>query len=126
MQILMSIKPRFAEAIYAGAKRFEFRRRLPNVLAGTEVLIYETKPIGLVTGNFTIAEKLLLPIDELIAETIEFGGISEAELREYFCGVKLCGAIRIANASRLLDPRSLNLNWYGLKRPPQSWCYVPS
>lgn len=50
--ILLSIKPRYAKEIYAHMKHIELRKRQPNVPFGTPVYMYETLPIGKITGIF--------------------------------------------------------------------------
>ena len=56
MQVLLSIKPEYAEKILNGEKKYEFRKVLPKNKSITKVIIYATMPIGKVIGEFEIAE----------------------------------------------------------------------
>ena len=49
---VMSIHPRYAEAILSGQKRVEFRKRrlAPDV---TTVLVYATQPVGVLVGRLS-------------------------------------------------------------------------
>ena len=49
----MSIRPQFAAAILDGSKRVEFRKRPLAADIGT-VVIYATKPVGAVLGEFVV------------------------------------------------------------------------
>jgi len=52
MQVLLSIKPEYAEKILNGEKKYEFRKVLPKNKSITKVIIYATMPIGKVIGEF--------------------------------------------------------------------------
>ncbi len=53
-RIMLSLRPEWAEAIYRREKRVEFRRQRVRVEPGDLVVIYETRPVGLVTGEFVV------------------------------------------------------------------------
>ena len=54
MNIILSIKPKWAEKIYSGEKKIEWRKTCPSTVnEGAKVYIYETAPICKVTGRFT-------------------------------------------------------------------------
>ncbi len=48
--LLLSLKPKYAQAIYEGRKTLEFRRRPPRCAFPIRAFIYETLPVGRVTG----------------------------------------------------------------------------
>lgn len=54
--IILAIKPKYAEAIYSGAKRWEFRK-VPPPIPGW-VLLYESAPVSAVTGQVFLAAKI--------------------------------------------------------------------
>src|SRR5882762_2282035 len=56
MKILLSIRPEFAELILRGEKAYEFRRVLFRNPSVRSALIYATRPIGKVIGQFDIAQ----------------------------------------------------------------------
>ena len=53
MKVLLSIKPQFVEEIFAGKKRFEYRKAIFSKDVDS-VVIYSTKPVGKIVGEFTI------------------------------------------------------------------------
>jgi predicted transcriptional regulator len=48
--ILISIRPNFAAAIFGGSKTVEVRRRIPSIKLGSRMWIYVTRPVGEVRG----------------------------------------------------------------------------
>ncbi|WP_421850883.1 ASCH domain-containing protein [Novosphingobium sp.] len=54
--VLISIRPRFADAIFNGAKTVEIRRKIPPMKLGSRLWIYVTKPVGEVRGIAWIAD----------------------------------------------------------------------
>lgn len=54
--VILAIHPRHAAAIYAGTKRWEFRKVPPPVPGW--VLLYETAPVSAVTGKVFLAAKI--------------------------------------------------------------------
>jgi predicted transcriptional regulator len=114
--VLLSIKPEFADKIFAGLKRFEFRRVLfkaPNV---SRIVVYASNPVQKVIGEFEV--------DEILAHSKQSSGISEVHagiqeiLREYF------GDRSQAYAIKLVRP-SIRSPWlftvFANRRPPQSF-----
>ncbi|MDE0040937.1 MAG: ASCH domain-containing protein, partial [Candidatus Poribacteria bacterium] len=53
---LISIRPNFAEAILAGKKTVEIRRRIPALQVGTRLWIYATRPLGAIIGTAIVAK----------------------------------------------------------------------
>lgn len=82
--ILLSIKPRHAEAILAGRKRIEFRKTWPE--SATGVILYSSSPVQRIVAFAKVME-VIRGTPDLIWETCgKFGGITEAEFRAYFAG----------------------------------------
>jgi len=54
--ILISIRPSFAGAIFDGSKTVEVRRKIPPIKLGVRLWIYVTRPVGEVRGVARIAE----------------------------------------------------------------------
>lgn len=120
---LLSIKPRFAEAILAGTKRVEFRRRR---LADTvrHIVVYSTQPVGTVVGSCGVSGQLSATPDELWSAVGDVGGISREEFDTYFEGAVQAVAILLEKPSRLSPHRAVSLNDLGAARPPQSFQYL--
>ena len=54
--IIMAIKPKYAEAIYSGKKRWEFRKAPPPVPGW--VFLYESAPVSAITGKVFLGAKI--------------------------------------------------------------------
>lgn len=60
MEILISIKHKYAESIYKRRKIYELRKVTPKIPRGTKCYIYEPLPIGKVTGSFIYAGEIVM------------------------------------------------------------------
>ena len=75
MKVLLSIKPEFAEKIFDGSKRFEFRRNVFKNRDVRTVVVYASSPISKVVGEFDIEMVIRKELEELWEETKDFSGI---------------------------------------------------
>jgi predicted transcriptional regulator len=123
MRALLSIRPVHAENIFAGRKKFEFRRKVFARSDVRSVLVYSTRPVGKLVGEFEVAEILQASPSDLWKETHLGAGITERYFFDYFDGCKLAFAIKIGNVRRFrrsINPRDLIADF----SPPQSFMYV--
>jgi predicted transcriptional regulator len=117
----LSIKPPYAEAIFSGAKRFEFRRSIFR--ANIEVVIvYITSPVALVVGEFSVKDILTDEVDVLWDRTEAHAGIDRNVFFHYFAGRDVGHAIAIGEVRRYEEPLDLATT-FGV-RPPQSFLYL--
>ena len=123
MKILMSIKPRFVEKIRRGEKKFEFRRVLPRCQEVDTIIVYASKPVGMVVGEITVGDYLAYPTDELWERTKEKSGLTREEFFDYFHGKTNAHAIAIESYRDYEQPIPLDVLLPG-KTPPQSYCYL--
>lgn len=117
---VMSLHSRWADAIYAGGKSWEFRRGAPRLVAGDQVAIYETAPTRLITGVFNVGHVRQVrsaDIDQLLA--LETNPEFRAHLTRYLAGAEVCCAFEIRQARRLGQP--LHLHELGMTRGPMSY-----
>jgi predicted transcriptional regulator len=117
--VLMSIRPAYAEAILAGTKTFELRRRRPSFSAGTRVVVYSSSPDQQLLGTFeagVIHEASPARIWTLVAGQ---AGIDRDAFDTYFAGCEKAYAIEIRSTQRLA-PKPLRF------RPPQSYLFLRS
>lgn len=119
---LLSIHPRFAEAILNGKKHVEFRRRGFGKEVGT-VVIYATKPIGKVVGWFEVDGIEHCHPNELWARFQSCGGIARDEFDHYYRDRSVGFGIRVRSASRLIKPLELS-RATALATAPQSFAYL--
>ncbi len=122
MKVILSIKPEFAEKIFNGSKKFEFRRRLYKNKDVKVVIVYASAPISKVIGEFEIGSVLHDDLGSLWDTTNEYSGISEEYYLEYFKGKENGYAIAVKKAEKYDQPVCIREK-YGLT-PPQSFAYV--
>lgn len=58
MRVLLSIKPEFAEKIFAGTKKYEFRKSIFKNTNVKRIVVYASYPVQMVIGEFEIEEIL--------------------------------------------------------------------
>ena len=121
---LMSIRPQFAAAILDGSKRVEFRKRPLAADIGT-VVIYATKPVGAVVGEFVVGEQAVGKPEELWVRFAEVAGIDREGFFNYYDGSARAVGIVIGRVDRYDQPRPLSEVHPGA-RPPQSFKYLPA
>ncbi|MXX58653.1 MAG: ASCH domain-containing protein [Rhodothermaceae bacterium] len=122
-RILLSLKPRFAEAILAGEKRFEYRRSIFRRQDIDTVVIYASTPICKVVGEFSIKQVLSLDLEALWEETRGGAAIDRHYFDQYFKGRSSGYALEVKEVTRYELPLCLRLQ-FKMKRPPQSFCYL--
>lgn len=123
MKVLLSIKPEYVEKIFSGDKRYEFRKAVFKNKDVDKVVIYATKPVGKVVGEFDVGEIIKGSPDAIWDRTKTYSGITEEFFRCYFYGRDCAFAISVNNPSRYEKPFDLNhLLSNGVA--PQSFCYL--
>jgi predicted transcriptional regulator len=115
--VLMSIRPVYAEAIFAGTKTIELRRRRPSFPIGTRVVVYSTAPEQRLHGSFEVAGILEAQPEELWRTVHKRAGVDRSAFDIYFNGCDLAYGIEIAGPRRI-TPTVLPI------RPPQSYQYL--
>jgi predicted transcriptional regulator len=124
--LLLSIHPRFAEAIFDGTKKVELRRRAPKLIAGDEVVVYATVPTAAVLGKFTVKSVESSKLHDLWQGTRKVAAVSNSEFDAYFDGLDRGVGIWIANTQRYSAPVSLAdlRNSIPGFHPPQGFRYL--
>ena len=120
--VLLSIKPCFADAIFAGDKLFEFRKSALRNGEARKVYVYASAPISKVIGYFYIDELIERPLPDLWKETKNGAGISKKYFEQYFAGKAIGYALKVAQPSLFKTPKYLDA--FGISHPPQSFRYV--
>lgn len=121
MKVVLSIKPQFANKIFDGTKKFEFRKAIFKNQNVTSVLVYASSPVQKVIGEFEIGEIFNFDLKTLWDKTKEHSGITEDYFYKYFADRKNGFAIQIKNKKRFANPKCLKED-YNLT-PPQSFAY---
>jgi predicted transcriptional regulator len=122
MNVLLSIKPEFADKIFTGEKRFEFRRVIFKNREVKRVFVYASAPISMVIGEFEIEDILAGELGELWEQTKKHAGITENYFLDYFEGRESGYAIKVKKTNRYSTPHHIEER-FGVT-PPQSFVYV--
>lgn len=122
MKVLLSIKPEFAEKIFNGSKKYEFRRSLFKNPDVKTIVVYASSPLQRVIGEFTIDKIINEDITKLWEKTKEFSGISENFFFEYFNNKEKGYAIQIKEAKRYKESLCIKKDYNAT--PPQSFMYI--
>ena len=121
---LVSIHPRYVDEILHGQKRFEFRRR-PFARDVSVLLIYATRPVGLVMGHATVRRVIVDCVDALWEECSMRGGIAREEYDRYFAGANQGVAVELDTVCAWEAGLPIGSMVPDMK-PPQSFAYVPT
>ena len=122
MKVMLSIKPEFAQKIFAGAKRYEFRSSIFKNQEINTIIVYATKPIGKLIGEFEIEDILHEELPVLWSKTKKHSGTNEENFKKYFANKSKGYAIQIKNAKLYDEPASLDS--LGVSIAPQSFMYL--
>lgn len=122
MKVLLSIKPEFAERIFDGSKKYEFRKAIFKNPHVKTVVVYASSPVQRVIGEFDIEQVLHASPAALWRRTKKHSGISEDFFFEYFSDKEFGFAIKVKKTRRFKRTRCLHTS-YNIT-PPQSFCYV--
>ena len=119
--IVMSLKPKYAKAIYEGRKNWEFRKAPPPLFK--PIYIYESAPVSKITGiiGFSVeirgfAEDVFDIVISNKSFTKNDPGISFLDLEEYVGTKKVVSALRIECVKRIDHPIE-----FDVKKVPQNW-----
>jgi predicted transcriptional regulator len=121
MKVILSIKPEFANKIFNGSKRFEFRKAIFKNKKVKTVIVYASSPVQKVIGEFEIEKIINHDIDTLWNLTQDFSGITEQYFYQYFAEKEQGFAIQIKKTKKYRNPKCLRAD-YNLF-PPQSFAY---
>lgn len=123
MKVLLSIKPEFAELIFAGTKKFEFRKVIFKDRSVKTVVVYASYPTKKVIGEFRIESILDDKPTQLWKKTKRHSGINEKYFFEYFANKEVAYAIKVKSVKRYRKALCLRED-FNLS-PPQSFLYLP-
>ena len=121
MNLLISIKPRYTQMIFTGAKRVEYRRVKPS-RPFDRVYIYETRPTSAVVGYMDIRSIIHGTPRDIWKKTRELSCMDMDDYMEYFSGSRQAVAFIIRNSRWYFEPRRLGT--HGLPSVvPQGYIY---
>ena len=125
--LLISIRPRFAEMIFAGSKTIELRRLRPRIGKGDMVFVYVPSPVMALEGAFEVDEIVSGSPNHIWRRFGSQTGLVKQEFDKYFVDKKIAFAIKIRRFWRLASPVRLAVlrkqrNGF---HPPQGYLYIP-
>lgn len=122
MKVLLSIKPEFAERIFDGSKKFEFRKAIFKNQEIKTVVVYASSPMQKVIGEFEIDSIINDSLAGLWQKTKRFAGIDEDYFYQYFAEREIGYAIKIKKTKKYRKPLCLKKDFN--LTPPQSFLYL--
>lgn len=122
MNVLLSIKPEFANKIFEGTKKYEFRRTIFKRTDIRRIIVYASSPIQQVIGEFEIDDILKDDVENLWYLTSKYSGISKNFYDLYFENKEQAYAIKIGKVKRYSSPKLLSD--YSITFAPQSFMYI--
>lgn len=123
MKVLLSIKPEYANKILSGEKKFEFRKVSFTNNSVKTVVIYATKPVGKVVGEFKILDIYSDSPSKIWERTKKFAGIEKKYFDQYYQGRDLAVAIAVGEVHQYDRPMELSELGSSMSAP-QSFCYI--
>ena len=103
--LLMSIKTNYANQIFNGAKKFEFRRKsIGEKNCNKKIYIYSSEEDKSIIG-YIIVDKILKGDLDFILKTTDY--VDNQDIIDYFDGCKECFALHISNYYKFLKPLTL-------------------
>lgn len=122
--VLLSVRPRHAEAILAGRKTVEVRRQRVRAGAGSAILLYATSPTRAIVGVASIASTIRATAEAGWREHEASLGIDRHELDAYLDG-RVGSFLRLERVTALPTPLALaDLRNGHPFRPPRSYRFV--
>lgn len=124
MKVLLSIKPEYAQKIFSGEKKYEYRKRLFKRVGIKTVVVYVTKPVGKVIGEFEIDSVIEGNPNSIWQQTKLYAGINENAYIDYFSEREIGFAIVIKKTKIYKKPLELIELNPKIKYAPQSFMYL--
>ncbi|HEX5001563.1 MAG TPA: ASCH domain-containing protein [Bacteroidia bacterium] len=122
MRVVLSIKPEFADKIFDGSKKFEFRRSIFKNPDVSRIVVYASSPVQKIIGEFEVEQILVHDLKTLWNITKDYSGISKNYFYEYFNDKEKGFAIKIKNTKKYKKPKCIRKDFNLF--PPQSFLYL--
>ena len=123
MNVLLSVKPKYANEIVSGRKKYEFRKSIFKRENIEQMIIYSSSPVKKIVAIVDIDGILSDSPQKLWEQCYEDAGISRSEFFDYFKNSDIGYAIKISNVLEFPIPIDPYIDEDF--RPPQSFYYLP-
>jgi len=124
--VLLSVRPKYADKIFERTKTVELRRIRPKLLEeGDLVLLYVSSPVQALTGAFKVDKIIEKPLKDLWRMVRKKAGITRQEFDNYYDGVSVGVGIffKVQDVQQLDKPISLDILKEQSFHPPQGFRY---
>lgn len=123
--LLLSLRPRFAEAILTGDKATELRRRPINARPGTPIILYASSPVRAVVGTARLASVDSCDPGTAWHQHQHTLGLTRQEFDTYLDGAPVAYLLQLRHVQVVNEPLPLDhLRRHGPFQPPQSFRYI--
>ncbi|MGR5061201.1 hypothetical protein ACPV3O_23385 [Vibrio rotiferianus] len=126
--ILLSIRPHYIREMVEGVKRYEFRKKFPNISdmgVSNKVFIYSSKPVMAIVGSFVVKKQYHSDFKTLMKDINASKAYSE-RISDYLIDKKSCHALEVSEL--IIYENYLTLNElrheFGSFTPGQSYRYL--
>src|SRR5947208_13899049 len=124
--LLLSLRPEFADLVFAGAKKVELRRVRPRVQADEWILVYVSTPVKALVGAIQVESVIEGVPASLWKKVRRDAGITRQRFDEYYEGAPKGFGIVLSAVKKLPEPVTLSRLrqvWPNF-HPPQSYRYL--
>jgi predicted transcriptional regulator len=123
-EIIISIKPRYANGIFDGSKTVELRTRRPNIAPGTRIWIYVTTPVAEICGYADLLRISTGTPAEIWSKLGQKTAISREEFDDYFENRDLAHALELTDVMKMKNhlPLERIRELVSDFHPPQFFC----
>jgi len=123
--VLLSVRPRYANALLAGTKTAEVRRRFPHQPRGTIFYLYSSTPDRAILGTVQLDGIDRPTADRVWPQYADQIEIEEAALGDYLAASASAAILRVSKPARWQHKVPLELLRSCLQlEPPQSFRYL--
>lgn len=120
--VLLSIKPEFAEKIFNGTKKYEFRKSIFKRQGIRKIVVYASSPVKKVIGEFLVEGILSDTVDQIWRKTHQGAGITKKFYESYYENRNRAYAIKVG--STIKYDKFRDLTEYNIVAAPQSFAYI--
>jgi predicted transcriptional regulator len=120
--VILAIKPKYAEAVLSGEKKYEFRKH-PFPKNIKLVIIYASNHVGKIVGWFEIKKQVVAKPEIIWNKYSKYAGISQEDFFKYYNNCKQAVCLEIQKVHKLeppIDPFQCIKDFI----PPQSYRYL--
>ena len=124
--LLISLKPNYADLIFAGQKTAELRRRALTKMKGCDVFVYVTRPVMKLRGGFSVGEVWCDTPDQIWETVSDRAKVDKADFDAYYAGRSIAYALEVTDVWEYANPVGLVALRGQFQEfvVPQSWRYA--